>query len=55
MDNVRCEASITFMTTKIEYLEDQINELKTNGKNKNIRDLSRGINESEKGYQPRTR
>jgi hypothetical protein len=34
-------------------LRDKINELETNSKNKNIRDLSRGINEFKKGYQPR--
>jgi hypothetical protein len=27
-----------------EYLKDKINELATNSKNKNIRDLYRGIN-----------
>jgi hypothetical protein len=31
----------------------KINELETNNKNKNIRDLYRGINEFKKGYQPR--
>jgi hypothetical protein len=30
-----------------------ITELETNSKNKNIRDLYRGINEFKKGYQPR--
>jgi hypothetical protein len=39
---------------KREYLKNKINELKTNSKNKNIRDLYRGINEFKKGYQPRT-
>jgi hypothetical protein len=34
-------------------LKDKINELESNGKNKNIRDLYRGINEFKKGYQPR--
>jgi hypothetical protein len=33
----------------------KINELETNSKNKNIRDLYRGINEFKKGYQPRTK
>jgi hypothetical protein len=36
------------------YLEDKINELEPNSKNKNIRDLYRGINEFKKGYQSRT-
>jgi hypothetical protein len=30
-----------------------MNELESNSKNKNIRDLYRGINEFMKGYQPR--
>jgi hypothetical protein len=30
------------------------NELATNSKNKNVRDMSEGINELKKGYQPRT-
>jgi hypothetical protein len=34
-------------------LKDKINELETNMKNKNIRDLYRSINEFKKGYQPR--
>jgi hypothetical protein len=40
-------------TTKREYLKGKINELETNYKSKNIRDLYRGINEFKKGYQPR--
>jgi hypothetical protein len=39
---------------KREYLKEKINELETNIKNKNIRDLYKGINELKKGYQPRT-
>jgi hypothetical protein len=35
-------------------LKDKINELETNSKNKNIRDMYRDINEFKKGYQPRT-
>jgi hypothetical protein len=35
-------------------LKDKINGLESNSKNKNIRDLYRGINEFKKGYQPRT-
>jgi len=31
----------------------RIEELETNSKNKNIRDLYKGINDFEKGYQPR--
>jgi hypothetical protein len=35
-------------------LKDKINELESNSKNKNIRDLYRGINEFKKVYRPRT-
>jgi hypothetical protein len=35
-------------------MKNQINELETNSKNKNIRDLYRGRNKFKKGYQPRT-
>jgi hypothetical protein len=41
------------MNKKREYMKDKINELETNSKNKNIRDLYRGINELKKGYQSR--
>jgi hypothetical protein len=34
--------------------EREINELEINSKNKNIRDLYRGINEFKRGYQPRS-
>jgi hypothetical protein len=30
-----------------------VNELATSNRNRNIRDLYRGINEFQKGYQPR--
>ena len=33
----------------------KIEELETNSKINNIRDLNRGINDMKKGYQPRTR
>ena len=32
----------------------KINKLKENSKNKNIREIYKGINEFKKGYQPRT-
>jgi hypothetical protein len=38
----------------VEYLKDKINELAMNSKNKNIRDLYRGINEFKRGYQARS-
>jgi hypothetical protein len=52
MNNVRCEANRYFRNKKRESLKDKINELATNSKNKNIRDLYRGINEFKKGYKP---
>ena len=39
---------------KKEYLKAEIDELETNTKMKNIRDLCRDINDFKKGYQPRT-
>jgi alpha/beta superfamily hydrolase len=38
-NNERREASRHFWNKKREYLKDKINELATNSKNKNIRDL----------------
>jgi hypothetical protein len=54
LSNVWWEASRHFSDRKREYLEDRINELESNSKDKNIRDLYRCINEFKKGYQPRT-
>jgi hypothetical protein len=54
LSNVRRDASRRFRNKKREYLKDKINELESNSKNKNIRDLYRGINEFKKGSQPRT-
>jgi hypothetical protein len=54
LNNIRCEASRHFSNKKREYLKDKINELAKNSENKNIRDLSRGINEFKRGYQPRS-
>jgi hypothetical protein len=50
---VRREASRHFRNKEGEYLKDEINELATNSKNKNIRDLYGGINEFKRGCQPR--
>jgi hypothetical protein len=44
LNSVRREASRHFRNKKREYLKDKINELAMNSKNKNIRDLYRGIN-----------
>jgi hypothetical protein len=54
LNNVRRVASRYFRNKKREYQKDKINELAANSKNKNIRDLYRGINEFERGYQPRS-
>jgi hypothetical protein len=52
-NNVRREASRHFRNKKREYLKDKINELATNSKNKNTRDLYRGVNECKMGCRPR--
>jgi hypothetical protein len=52
LNNTGCEASRHLGNKKREYLKDKINVLATNSKNKNIRDLYRGINEFKGGYQP---
>jgi len=41
----------TSETKKKEYLKDEIEELESNSKIKNIRDLYRGISDFTKGYQ----
>jgi hypothetical protein len=50
---VRRESSRYFRNKKREYLKDKTNELATNSKNKNIRDLYRGINSFKRLYRPR--
>jgi hypothetical protein len=52
-NNIRCETIRHFRNKKREYLEDKINELATNSKNKNSRDLYRGINVFKSSHQPR--
>jgi hypothetical protein len=47
--NVRHEASRHFRNKKREYLKDKTNELATNSKNMNIRNLYSGINEFKRG------
>jgi hypothetical protein len=54
LSDVRREASRHFRKKKREYLKDRINEFARESKNKNIRELYRGINEFKKGYQPTT-
>jgi hypothetical protein len=54
-NNIGHEVIRHFRNKKREYsyLKDKINELATNSKNENIRDLYRGINVFKRGYQPR--
>jgi hypothetical protein len=54
LSDVRREASRHFRNKERKHLKDKINELESNSKNKNIRDLYRDINKFKKGYQPRT-
>jgi len=51
---VRQEASRHFRNKKKKYPKAEIEELETNSKIKNIRDLYRGRSDFKKGYQPRT-
>jgi hypothetical protein len=44
LNNARCEASRHFRNKKWEHLKDKLKELAMKSKNKNIRDLYRGIN-----------
>jgi hypothetical protein len=55
LNNVRREASRHFRNKKREYLKDKINELATSSKNKNIRELYRGIKEFKRVYQRRNK
>ena len=54
LNNVRRDASRHFRNKKKAHLKAKIEELETNSKIKNIRDLYRGISDFKKGYQPRT-
>jgi len=49
LNNVRREASRHFRNKKRAYLKAKIEELETNSKIKNIRDLYRGFNGFSKG------
>jgi len=53
LNNVRHEVSRHFRDKKKAYLRANIEELETNSKIQNFRDLYRGINDFKKGYQPR--
>jgi len=54
MNNVRRDAGRRFRNKNKAYLKAKIEELETNSKISNVRDLYRGINDIKKGYQPRT-
>jgi hypothetical protein len=54
MNNVRRDASRDFRNKNTAYVKAKIEELDTNSKTNNIRDLYKGINDFKKGYQPRT-
>jgi hypothetical protein len=51
--NIKRETSRHFRNKNGEYLKGEIIEFATNSKNKNIRDLYRGINGFKRGYQLR--
>ena len=53
LNNVRREVSRYLRNKKKAYLRAKIEELETNSKIQNIRDLYRCINGFKKGYQPR--
>ncbi|PNF21339.1 hypothetical protein B7P43_G02097 [Cryptotermes secundus] len=52
LNNIRRETSRHFRNKKRQYLKDKIDELAMNSRNKNIRDLYRGVNDFKRGYQP---
>jgi len=52
LNNVRREVSRHFRDKKKVYLRAKTEELETNCKIQNIRDLYRGISDFKKGYQP---
>ena len=55
LNNARRDARRHFRNKKKAYLRAKTEELETNSKINNIRDLYRGINDMKKGYKPRTR
>ena len=54
LNNVRRFASRHFRNIKKAYLKPKFEELETNNKIKNIRELCRGNNDFKKGYHDRT-
>ena len=53
ISNVRRDTCKTFRKNKGDYMKAKVNKLEENSKNKNIREMYKGINEFKKGYQPR--
>jgi hypothetical protein len=53
LNNVRHDASRHFRSKNKAYVKAKNEELETNSKINNIRDVYRGINDFKKGYQPR--
>jgi len=53
LNKVRREVSRHFRNKNKAFLRAKIEELETNNKIQNIRDLYRGISDFKKGYQPR--
>ena len=51
--NVRRDTCRMFRKKKHDYMKAKDNKLEENSKNKNIREMYKGINEFKKGYQPR--
>jgi hypothetical protein len=49
LNNIRLETNRHFRNKMEQYLKDKIDVLATNTKNKNIRDLYRGINDYKWG------
>jgi hypothetical protein len=54
LSNVRQEGRRHFRNKKTEYLKDRINNIESNSRNMNIRELYRHITEFKKCYQPPT-
>jgi len=53
LSNVRLEVSLHFRDEKKAYLKAKIEELETNSKIQNIRELYRGISDFKKWYRTR--
>ena len=53
LNNVRREACTHIRNKIMAFLKGKFEELETNGKIKNIRDLCKCINDDKKGCQPR--